>query len=144
MRGRLDEELSFAAAAAELGRHRDPKGRKLRNMVVARERQTGKQIAIRLAGAKEPKLRISIGALFRAFPELAPARVEDLARLVRPMLDRAEARTRIVVREEIAKDVLPRIVFLEEESGIVRRCLEDLDKLKRRELTGTARPRPSR
>jgi len=144
MKGRLDEELSFSAAARELQRHRDPKGRKLRNMVVARERQTGKQIAIRLAGQKEPKLRITIGALYRAFPELAPAKIDDIARLMKPMLERAEARTRVVVREEIARDVLPRIVYLEEESGIVRRCLEELEQLKRRELTGTARPRPSR
>jgi hypothetical protein len=144
LRGHLDEELSFSQAAAELGRHRDPKGRKLRNMVVARERQTGKPIAIRLAGAKEPKLRISIGALYRAFPELAPAKIDDIARLMKPMLERSEARTRDVVREEIEKDVLPRIEYLEEESGIVRRCLEDLDRLKRRELTGTAHPRPSR
>jgi len=143
MRGRLEAELSFSEAAAELGRHRDPKGRKLRNMVVARELQTGRQIAIRLAGQKEPKLRITIGALYRAFPELAPAKIDDIARLMKPMLDRSEARTRDVVREEIQKDVIPRIEYLEEESGIVRRCLEDLDRLKRRELTGTAHTRPS-
>lgn len=143
MRGRLDAELSFSEAAAELGRHRDPKGRKLRNMVVARELQTGRKIAIRLGGQKEPKLRITIGAIYRAFPELAPAKIDDIARLMKPMLDRSEARTRDVVREEIDRDVLPRIVYLEKQGEILDRAITDLRSLNKQELTGTAQRRPS-
>lgn len=129
----FDQELSFHEAAKLLNRKRDSRGRALRAMVLARERQTKKQIAIRLNGEKEPKLRITIGALYRAFPELLPARVDDIVRYVRPLLERQaaqqETKTRNVVREELEKDIAPRVARLEKQTRIIKRALIALDKV---------------
>jgi hypothetical protein len=142
-RGWLDQELSFSQAAAELQREKDPIGRKLRNLVMARERETGKRIAIRLSSGKEPKLRITIGAIYRHLPELRPARVDDLARLVRPMLERQEerhdARTRILIREENERDVFPRLEIVEKKATAIENCLRELDALERLQLARTAK-----
>jgi len=150
-RGWLDQELSFSQAAAELQREGDPIGRKLRNLVIARERETGKRIAIRLGGTKEPKLRVTIGSLYRHLPELRPARIDDLARLVRPMLERQEerltTRTENLIREKVDRDVLPRVEKVEKRLELMDRCIRGLDALERenlQELTGTDHPRPSR
>jgi hypothetical protein len=127
-RSGFEQELSFHEAAKMLNRKRDSRGRALRSMVLAREKQTGKQIAIRLNGEKEPKLRITIGALYRAFPELLPARIDDIHRLMRPMLDRAAERTRSVVQEEIKKTVDPRLSRLEKNDRIIRAALRQMAK----------------
>lgn len=125
-RPRLEQELSFREAAQALEREHDPRGRRLRNMVVARERQTGRQIAIRLAGEKEPKLRITLGALYRAFPELRPARVDDLMAMARHLQERGEARTKTVVLEVLAETMEPRLLRLEKAAGITERALQEL------------------
>ena len=125
-RPRLEQELSFREAAQALERTNDPRGRRLRNMVLARERQTGKQIAIRLAGEKEPKLRVTLGALYRAFPELRPARVDDLMSMARQLAERGEQRTRSVVREVLAESLEPRVEKLEKAAGITERALQEL------------------
>lgn len=142
-RGWLDQELSFSRAAAELQREDDPIGRKLRNLVIARERETGTRIAIRLSNGKEPKLRVTIGALYRHLPELRPARVDDLARLVRPMLERQEerltARTEIQIQEKVDRDVLPRVEKAEKRLAILEKCIRGLDDLEREELSRTVR-----
>jgi hypothetical protein len=136
-RGWLDQELSFSQAAAELQRQNDPLGRKLRNLVMARERQTGQRIAIRLSEGREPKLRVTIGAIYRALPELRPARVDDLARLVKPMLDRQEVRTRALIREEIDQTVTPRLEMVEKKATAIEKCLRTLQRLGRQELGRT-------
>jgi hypothetical protein len=138
-RGWLDQEMSFSRAAQELQRQDDPIGRKLRNLVMARERQTGKKIAIRLSEGVEPKLRVTIGAIYRALPELRPARVDDLARLVKPMLERQEARTRVLVQEEIDKSVMPRLGKVEKKAASIERCLKELKDLELQELAATDR-----
>lgn len=98
---RIDRELTFREAAAALGRKDDPTGRKLRELVLARERQTGKRIAIRLAGPKRPKLRVTLGALYRAFPEARASRTDALARDLRRYVDELDARVRQIVRDEL-------------------------------------------
>lgn len=138
-RGWLDQELSFSQAAAELQRENDPIGRKLRNLVMAREREIGRRIAIRLSDGKEPKLRITIGAIYRHLPELRPARVDDLARLVRPMLERQEARTKALIREENDRTVLPRLAAVEKKASIIEECLRKLHAEELRELSRTVR-----
>lgn len=140
---RLDEELSFREAALALGRRRDSRGRRLRNMVIARERQSGKLIALRLGGEVEPKLRVTLGALYRAFPELRPARVDELASIVRPFVERADERTRFLVREEISQDIEPRVVFLEKHAELTTEYLGKIERLKRQQLPRTATKRPS-
>lgn len=125
----LDEELSFRQAAAQLKRRHDPHGRRLRNMVLARERQSGQQIAVRLAGQVEPKTRVTLGALYRAFPELREARVDQLASMAKPLLERAEARTRDVVRSELSRDIGPRVSKLEKRTRILQRAMVELAEL---------------
>lgn len=143
-RPHLEEELSFREAALELGRKRDPRGRRLRAMVLARERQTGRPIAIRLSGPKEPKLRITLGALYRAFPELRPARVDDLVAMARQLSERGDARTKTLVQEVLAQSVEPRLVKLEKRTAIHEEYLRKLHALDCQELTGTAQTGPSR
>jgi hypothetical protein len=136
-RGWLDQEMSFSRAAAVLNRDDDPLGRKLRNMVIRKERETGQRIAIRLSDGPEPKLRICIGALYRHLPELRPAQVGDLARLMKPMLDKADARTRTVVQEEIKRGILPRLERVEKKASLMTECLRKLEQLERQELSRT-------
>ncbi len=142
MSGRLDQELSFREAALALGRRRDSRGRRLRNMVLAREAQTGKPIALRLGGTVEPKLRVTIGALYRAFPEMRPARVDELAAIVRPFVERADERTRVLVRDELSQDIEPRIVFLEKHAELTTEYLAKVELLKSQHLPRTATKRP--
>lgn len=136
-RGWLDQEMSFSRAAAELNRQDDPIGRKLRNLVIMRERESGQRIAIRLSSGKEPKLRVTIGALYRHLPELRPAQIGDLAKLMRPMLEKAEARTRVVVQEEIDKTVSPRLERLEKRATEIEKRLREPTSLEGQELGRT-------
>ena len=130
---RIDRELTFREAAAALGRKDDPTGRKLRELVLARERQTGKRIAIRLAGPKRPKLRVTLGALYRAFPEARSAHVDDLALALRELGERFDDRTRLLVREILDRDVDPRIEKLEKRAALTERYLAAIHELEKRE-----------
>jgi hypothetical protein len=136
-RGWLDQEMSFSRAAAELNRQDDPIGRKLRNLVIKREQEIGKRIAIRMSEGREPKLRVTIGSLYRFFPELRPAQIGDLARLMKPMLDKAEARTRSLVQEEIAERVTPRLERVEKKATAIEKCLRTLKAIELEELGRT-------
>lgn len=143
-RPHLEEELSFREAAQELGRKRDPRGRRLRAMVLAKERRTGREIAIRLQGASQPKLRVTLGAIYRAFPELRPARVDDLVSLARQIAERGDARTRSLVEQILAADVEPRLVKVEKLTAIFQRHMQEVIDVLRPELPGTDQPGPSR
>jgi len=136
-RGWLDQEMSFSRAAQELQRQDDPIGRKLRNLVIKREGEIGKRIAIRLSEGREPKLRVTIGAIYRHLPELRPAQIGDLTRLMKPMLERAEARTRAVVQEELKRDVLPRVEKVEKKAAAIEKCLRTLKDIELGELSRT-------
>lgn len=54
-------------------------GRRLRDAVMAAEKQQGKRIATRLRGQKHPKTRVTMGALDRHMPELRRTRADQLA-----------------------------------------------------------------
>jgi hypothetical protein len=138
-RGWLDQEMSFSRAAAELQRQDDPIGRKLRNLVIKREQEIGKRIAIRMSEGREPKLRVTIGALYRHFPELRPAQIGDLVRLMKPMLEKSEVRTRSLVLEEIAERVMPRLERVEKRATIIEKCLRELGDVERGELSRTGK-----
>ncbi len=113
----LDQELSFSRAAHVLERPDDPKGRRLRNLVMARERQLGTTIAIRLAGDQAPKLRVTLGAIYRFLPELRRPRTEALAELLRQALLESEARTAQKVSDHVLKKLEPRIQTLEKRAA---------------------------
>lgn len=120
-RVQLDQELTFREAALALGRKRDPHGRKLRNMVLAREAQLAKWIAVRLQGQTEPKLRVTLAALYRHFPELRATRVDGVAQMLRPLVARmqenlaelVDARARDLVLEILREEIEPRLIRLE-------------------------------
>ena len=82
----------------------------------------GRRIAIRLAGSKAPRLRVTLGAIYRAFPEARSSRVDDLAEVIRPMVERMDARqdarTEKVILKLIAQRLLPRIESLEKAAGL--------------------------
>lgn len=116
----LDQELSFSRAAHVLERTDDPKGRRLRNLVMAREQKLGTPIAIRLAGDQAPKLRITLGAIYRFLPELRRARTDALADLLRQALLESEVRTAQKVSDHVLKKLEPRIQTLEKDAARAR------------------------
>jgi hypothetical protein len=136
----LDQELSFSRAARVLERKDDPKGRRLRNLVMARERQLGTTIAIRLAGDQAPKLRVTLGAIYRYLPELRRARTDALADLLRQALLESEARTTQKVLSEVRQKYEPRIESLEKAAGRARSPHRDSTPPKGPERTGTDSP----
>lgn len=86
-----DKPLSFAAASRALGFGDPVNGRRLRDLVLAREKKTGREIAIRLESGA---LRVTITALKREFPTLFKSREyameKRLERIVRDLDDRIE------------------------------------------------------
>jgi hypothetical protein len=142
-RVRIDQELSFREAALVLGRKHDPRGERLRNLVTNREKQTGKQIAIRLAGETEPKLRITLSALYRAFPECRPVRVESLASSLRELLDRVDQHTEGVVLKILEeKQLEKRLAKLEKRADAAEAFLRTIAE-NDVELGRTTRKRPT-
>jgi hypothetical protein len=136
----LDQELSFSRAARALERTDDPKGRRLRNLVMAREAKLKTPIAIRLAGDQAPKLRITLGAIYRFLPELRRARTDVLADLIRQALAESEVRTAQKVRTEVLQKLEPRIESLEKRAT-ARLCPDGSPCVtKGPERTGTNRP----
>lgn len=136
----LDQELSFSRAARALERKDDPKGRRLRNLVMARERQLGIPIAIRLAGDQAPKLRVTLGAIYRHLPELRRARTDALADLLRQALLESEARTAEKIRREVVSPLVSRIESLEKHATRARSPHRDSEPPKGPERTGTDSP----
>jgi hypothetical protein len=139
----LDQELSFSRAARALERTDDPKGRRLRNLVMAREAKLKTPIAIRLAGDQAPKLRITLGAIYRFLPELRRARTDALADLLRQALLESEARTAQKVRTEVISKLEPRIAKLEKDAGRALSPHRDSEPPKGPERTGTNSDRRS-
>jgi hypothetical protein len=136
----LDQELSFSRAARALERTDDPKGRRLRNLVMAREAKLKTPIAIRLAGDQAPKLRITLGAIYRYLPELRRPRTEALAELLRQALTESEVRTFQKVRNEVLQKLEPRIESLEKRASATSGHSVPNAATKGPERTGTNRP----
>jgi hypothetical protein len=104
-RARLETEMTFKEAARRLGRERDSEGRGLRRLVLVREKQIGRPIAVRLAGAKRPKLRVTLAALWRAFPEFRETRHDALARELRGYVGQLDVRVRGLVRQFVRDEL---------------------------------------
>lgn len=140
---RLEQELTFREAASLLERVNDPDGRKLKLLVLAREKQTGRRIAIRLGGEKAPKLRVTLSAIRRAFPDLRAAHEDGLALSLRHVADhlreQGDARTKKLIQAELDADLRPRVGKLEKRTGIMERCLSELHALDSGESTGNDR-----
>jgi hypothetical protein len=103
---RLDPPLTFADAAHAVG-WSDPEakgprasaGRRLRRLVLRREKEIGHEFAIRdRAGDAR---WVTLGALTRYLPELRPHRLDSIAAALRPLVEELEAR----MAKQVAKEV---------------------------------------
>lgn len=103
-KARLEEPVTFPVAARQLGWKPDDRGswhaagRRLRRLVIKRERQAKTQFAIR--DVRGRPWQVTLGALRRYLPELQPARTDVLAAELRGMLEELRERVRDMVSEE--------------------------------------------
>lgn len=138
-RVRIDQELTFAEAAAELGRKRDPDGRKLRNLVQQREQKRRQRITV----GEGREVKVTMSALYRAFPELRPARIDYLAASLRELLVEVDARVESVVHKVLTDErVIARIVQLEKRANAAEGYLRTLAEIERNS-SKPARNRPT-
>lgn len=78
--------LTFSQAQQALGM-KGPGGRRLKRMVLARERSSGKRIAIR-CGTKKPTYKVTMSALRKHLPHLFErSKVQTLGRDMQEYLD---------------------------------------------------------
>ncbi len=135
--------LTFREAAEALGwvddgatdAQRDAAGRRLRWAVMAREQQTGKRIATRLGvrGDRQPKARITLGALSRHLPELQPPKAVELRSNFDAYLASIDDKIGELAAEEITRLVEPQIRELHEKfdgvDGKAETALRQLEAL---------------
>lgn len=125
--------ISFRAAAEAL-QQPDRSGRALKAMVLKREGETGDQIARRLAGKKQPKMRVTLTALYFHFPEFKPPRTStEVLKSTRAYVEAIDARISEVTAAKVQELVMPmfredrkRLDELETTSGETVDAVEDL------------------
>ncbi len=101
------EPLSFRAAAEAL-KQKDTTGRALKAIVLQREKELSLQIATRLAGKKQPKMRVTLSAIYQHCPEFKPLRTsEDLTKSVRAYIAAIEDRISEVTADKVQELVMP-------------------------------------
>jgi plasmid stabilization system protein ParE len=104
-----DEPIAFAVASRAL-KLRDPLGRKLKSLVLAREKKLRREIAIRLEGKTgKPVLRITIALLRREFPELFRPRDEASGQAMRRYVATIEDRIERISEATVSGYVDPRL-----------------------------------
>lgn len=102
----MSRPLSFRSAAAAIGWGNDiPAGRRLKRLVLAKEKTLGIDIATRVPGKRKHVRGVSLRSLLRHLPELRP--VENQAEMrseavgkFRAYLEEIDQRLRGVAREE--------------------------------------------
>lgn len=127
--------LTFRRAAEALGQE-DASGRALKAMVLAREAQIGKPIASRMAGKKQPKMKVTLSAIYEHLPELREHKTgEQMMRQIRGYVsaidDRITERAGEVVQELVMphfRDDRRRIGVLETEGGELKELVLHLSR----------------
>lgn len=110
---KLDEPLTFPAAAKEIGWKPDEKGdyraagRRLLRRCRARELELRQQFITRDSAGRPVK--VTLGALGRFLPECLPSRVDLLAATLRPLFEEVERRAQEIVDERIQTRVEPEL-----------------------------------
>lgn len=110
---KLDEPLTFPAAAQEIGWKPDADGdyraagRRLLRLALRKEAESDKRFIIRDSSGRPSK--VTLGALSRFLPECVPGRVDALAASLRPMLLEVECRVREIVDERLQDQVEPEL-----------------------------------
>lgn len=109
---KLDGWLEEGASDEE----RAAAGRRLRWAVMGREKQTKKRIATRLGarGDREPKTRITMGALFRHLPELKRSNADQLSAAFKAYIDEIDEQIAEAAAGEIERLVQPQVSELHE------------------------------
>lgn len=157
------ELLTWPEAAAKLDGWLEPDaseeeraaaGRRLRWAVMGREKQTGKRIATRLGarGDRQPKTRITMGALFRHLPELKRSNADQLSAAFRAYIDEMDEHIAEAAAGEITRLTQPQLAELHEKTDAanakaaraLRRVAELETQLKRLLRQKTNAPEPVR
>lgn len=130
---KLDEPLTFPAAAEEIGWKPDPKGdyraagRRLLRRCRARELELGQQFIIR--DSADRPVKVTLGALTRFLPDCVPSRVDTLATSIRSLLEEVEERAREIVEERLKVQVEPELQRLHNRDEELAKELEKLAKV---------------
>lgn len=163
--------LTFREAAVKLNwvddgateAEQESAGRRLRWAVLVREKETGKRIATRLGhrvASGEPQARVTLGAIYRHFPEFRRHKGDDLAADFRRYLGEIEETIAEQAAEEIGRLVQPQVDEVHEridvahdtaeraraEAAATLQRLKELEKVVE-ELTrkrSTKKPEPTR
>jgi hypothetical protein len=137
--------LTFAKASAALGKGGDVyAGRKLRRLVLAKERRLGIEIAVRGSGTKRPVRGVTLEAIRTYMPEIAPppgpkpkearALVIEQAREYLRDFDERVARTARGEAEAAIKELVdPQLLELRESNDEALKLCRDIAE----RLTGT-------
>ena len=106
----MEAPLSFRKAAAWLGwGDNENAARKLKRMVLSRERTTATAIATRGSGHRRPLRGVTKSAIMRHLPELKPTKLEHLQNEFAKYLAAIDDNQRRIAREE-AEGVVGEIV----------------------------------
>lgn len=123
--------LSFPRAAEKLGWGKSEKsGRRLRRMVIAREKNSGREIATRGSGKSRPIRGVTLAALFRHLPELRSAPIDELSSKFRAYLSGIDDNLRLIARSEaetvVEEQVAPQLEELRAEDAAIQQRMNDL------------------
>jgi hypothetical protein len=103
------EPLTWDKAASHLGWTGKGRARRLKRLVLSREKSTGKRIATRIGTRTRPAYKLSLSALRRHLPELFRSKVEDLADNLKSYLAEIDDRIAAGAAEHVAEYVEPRL-----------------------------------
>lgn len=84
-------------------------GRRLRDKVLAREAQTGRQIATRSLGARPKPMWVTMSAIMRHMPELRRSRVDSLSKALAEYNAESDKRIARAIESKLAESVEPRL-----------------------------------
>jgi hypothetical protein len=143
------ELLTWREATTKLGwadGGTEAAGRRLKRAVLARELQSGKQIATRISGGPDPQMRVTLSALHRHLPELRRSRVDQLSGVLAEYHADTDRRVEEAIEAKLAEAVDPRLEELwqrDEKLALeVERNTRDINRLSRAHASRGELPRP--
>lgn len=116
------ELLTWREATSKLGwpdGGTDAAGRRLKRVVLAREVQSGRQIATRTGSGPAPQLRVTVGAVLRHLPELRRTRFDRFQANMTKLDTGITGRVSGIVADQLAELVDPRLDELWERDEVL-------------------------
>lgn len=99
-------------------------------MVIAREKNSGREIATRGSGKSRPIRGVTLAALFRHLPELRSAPIDELSSKFRAYLSGIDDNLRLIARSEaetvVEEQVAPQLEELRAEDAAIQQRMNDL------------------